>query len=184
MSAVTFVDSYNLTLAKDKKSITLAIRAYDSNHAQAQASDICRSLNTTTFELTYGEGVPTPLSELFEKLAFNTFTHNTCAPWKGKYTNMAPCVYVLGKRIYVKYLTLRYLDIPNDFVVRPSCKCKNCVNPYHFTYTDAKNSKLTSGDLKLLTAYRKQGTDVNQIAKAFNVHRSTVYRKLNSAKSV
>lgn len=164
--------------------ITLAIRANDSNHAQAQASDICRSLNTTAFELTYGEGMPTPLSDLFEKLAFNTFTHDTCVPWGGTYTNKAPCVYVLGNRIYVKYLILKYLDIPNDFVVRPSCKCRDCINPYHFTYLDAKNSKLTSGDLKLLTAYRKQGAGVSQIAKAFNVHRSTVYRKLNSAKSV
>jgi hypothetical protein len=179
-----FIDSYKLTLEENSKKLTITIKANDSNHAQAQASDICRSLNATAFELTYGKGRSAPLSNLFEKLAFNTFTHDECVVWGGKYTNMAPCVYVLGKRIYVKYLILKYLDIPNDFVVRPSCKCRNCINPYHFTYLDAKNSKLTSGDLKLLTAYRKQGAGVNQIAKAFNVHRSTIYRKLNAAESV
>lgn len=179
-----FVDSYKLLIEGNNKKLAINIKAHDSNHAQAQASDICRSLNATAFELTYGEGMPTPVSDLFEKLAFNTFTHDMCAVWEGKYTNKSPCVYLLGKRIYVKYLILKYLDIPNDFVVRPSCKCKNCINPYHFTYMDAKNSKLTSGDLKLLVAYRKQGADINQIAKAFNVHRSTIYRKLNFTKAV
>jgi IS30 family transposase len=45
-------------------------------------------------------------------------------------------------------------------------------------YTQHKNSRLTTGDIKLLEAYSQQGVSVNQIAKALNVHRSTIFRKL------
>lgn len=178
MNEVAFVDSYNLILTKNKKKITLTVQANDSNHAQAQAADICRGLHGTGFELTYGVSRQNPLSELFKDLAFNTYTHEKCVKWEGKYSNGLPCVYVFGKRIYVKNLILKYLDIPDDSVIRPTCNDKSCVNPYHFTYLENKNSKLTEGDLKLLKAYKKQGVTVKQIAEVFNVHRATIYRKL------
>jgi transcriptional regulator of acetoin/glycerol metabolism len=34
--------------------------------------------------------------------------------------------------------------------------------------------------LKMLVAYRGQGARVTQIAEAFDVHRSTIYRKLKN----
>lgn len=171
-------ESYKLIVSKDDKRLEISVEANDSNHAQAQASDICRSLLGTGFELTYGVSQGNPLAELFQKLAFNTFTHFGCFTWEGKYTNQSPCVYIFGKRLYVKNIILRYLDIPNDSIVRPTCKCKTCVNPYHFAYLESKNSKLTGGDLKLMRAYKNQGASIDQIAKLFKVHRATIYRKL------
>jgi len=171
-------DLYKLTLTQNNKKVSLTIQANDSNHAQAQAADICRSLQGTGFELTYGRNKNSLLSRLFKNLAFNNYTHSCCALWEGKETNKSPCVYVFGKRLYVKNVILKYLDIPNDSVVRPICKNKNCINPYHFAYLDGKNSKLTGGDLKLLEAYKKQGASISQIAKVLNVHRATIYRKL------
>lgn len=174
-------ESYKLILSEQDKKLIISLEANDSNHAQAQAADICRSLNGNGFELTYGVSKQNPLSELFENLAFNTYTHAECVEWKGKYSKGLPCVYVFGKRIYVKNLILKYLDIPDDSVIRPTCKNKGCVNPYHFTYLESKNSKLTQGDLKLLMAYQKQGVTATQMAKVFNVHRATIYRKLKQS---
>jgi len=171
-------EDYKLIVSKNSKKLEISIDANDSNHAQAQASDICRSLHGTGFELTYGMSPKNPLADLFRSLAFNTFTHGGCFAWEGKYTNQSPCVYVFGERLYVKNIILRYLDIPNDSVVRPTCKCKTCVNPYHFAYLESKNSKLTGGDLKLMRAYKNQGVSIDQIAKVLKVHRATVYRKL------
>lgn len=172
------MEKYNLTLFTSSKKISLPVDANDSNHAQAQSADICRSLCGTRFELTYGTSRNNLLSELFKKLAFNSYSHDSCSIWEGKSTNNSPCVYVLGTRLYVKNIILRYLDIPTDSVVKPVCKCQECVNPYHFMYTQHKNSRLTTGDIKLLEAYSQQGVSVNQIAKALNVHRSTIFRKL------
>ena len=45
-------------------------------------------------------------------------------------------------------------------------------------YLSEKNSKLGGGDLQMLLAFRSQGVSVQQIAKALNVHRSTIYRIL------
>lgn len=171
-------DLYKLTLTQNDKKVVLTVQANDSNHAQAQASDICRSLQGSGFELTYGVSTNNPLSELFKNLAFNTYTYSNCAIWEGKYTNGSPCVYVFGKRLYVKNIILKYLDIPNDSIVRPTCKNKTCINPYHFAYLESRNSKLTDGDLKLMKAYKNQGASINQIAKVLNVHRATIYRKL------
>lgn len=172
------MDLYNLILIKNEKKLGLTVYANDSNHAQAQSSDICRSLRVAKFELTYGKDSNNILSTLFRKLAFNTYTPEKCDLWEGKFTNKTPCIYVFGVRLYVKDVILRYLDIPTDSVVKTVCKRKDCVNPYHFVYTDHKNSKLTSGDIKLLVAYKQQGVSNNQIAKVLNVHRATVFRKL------
>lgn len=171
-------ENYKLIVSKNNKKIELSVDANDSNHAQAQAADICRSLCGSGFELTYGASSGDPLSKLFQRLAFNTFTHGECFAWEGKYTNGSPCVYVFGERLYVKSIILRYLDIPNDSVVRPTCKCKTCINPYHFAYLESKNSKLTGGDLKLMQAYKSQGVSIDQIAKILKVHKATIYRKL------
>lgn len=173
------INSYALLILKNNKKLYLPIKGNDTNHAQAQAKDILRSLDATGLELKYINAKENLLSVLFENLAFNLFTFNECFEWTGSYTNKAPCNYVFGKRYYVKDIILKYLDIPKDRVTA-KCGCKNvrCVNPYHFEYYDAKNSKFTGGDLKMLVAYRSQGTDIAQLAEAFKVHRSTIYRKL------
>lgn len=176
------MDSYKLTIFKNKKTTSLPINANDSNHAQAQSVDICRSLGGTRFELTYGKSDKNILSELFNNLAFNNYTHRACSLWEGKFSNNAPCMYVFGTRLYIKNVILNYLNIPTTSVVKPVCKCKECVNPYHFVYTDYKNSKLTTGDLKLLKAYKEQGASVEQLSKVLNVHRSTIFRKLQKIK--
>jgi len=170
---------YTLLLRHKKTKLLTPIQAIDTNHAQAQAQDIARALNISELELTYEQHEGNELSILFEKLALNTFNHKDCDLWTGKVTNNCPCVYAFGKRFYVRDIILRYLNIPKDkSVAKPSCKNKNCVNPYHFEYHENQNSKLTCGDTKLLLAYRSQGVRIDQIAKALNVHRSTVYRKL------
>ena len=155
--------------------------ALDSNHAQAQASDILRAFDADKFDLMYEIAKSTALSKLFKDLAYNTFEHDKCYPWTDKFTNGCPCVYVFSKRFYIKDVILKYLNIPKDKIIT-KCRCKNtnCINPYHFEYHQSNNSKLTCGDTRLLLAYRSQGTGVNQIAEALNVHRSTIYRKLKN----
>jgi hypothetical protein len=175
------LNKYSLTLLKDKKRLRISIKAHDTNHAQAQAKDITRAFNGDEFKLDYSEVKETAVSTLFELLAFNKFETKTCFKWKGPFSNNCACVYVLSKRFFVKDIILKYLDIPKESTTAKS-KCKNstCVNPYHFEYHGSKNSKLTGGDLKMLVAYRSQGTGVAQIAEAFNVHRSTIYRNLKN----
>ena len=170
---------YTLLLRKNRSKFYLPVKALDTNHAQAQAQDIIRALEAHELELTYTKQKESLLANLFEQLAFNTFTQDKCVEWGGSHCNKCPCVYVFQKRIYVKEIILKYLDIPKDkTVAKLRCKNTSCVNPYHFEYHDNSNSKLTCGDTKLLLAYRSQGAGVDQIAKALNVHRSTVYRKL------
>ena len=174
-------NQYTLLLRKNRSKFYLPIKALSSNHAQAQAQDIVRALNANELELTYTKQTESLLSNLFEKLAFNTFTQNECVEWEGSYCNKCACVYVFQNRIYVKDLILKYLDIPKDkTITKGRCKNTNCINPYHFEYHQSNNSKLTCGDTRLLLAYRGQGTGVNQIAEALNVHRSTIYRKLKN----
>jgi len=174
-------ESHCLTVRRDGKTIELSLVSHDSNHAQAQARDICRALDAPSFSLSYKEVSESELSELFRRLAFNDFSMKECTPWEGKFTNKTPCVYTLGRRLYVKSTILKYLDIPkeND-TTKAVCKNLDCINPYHYTYVDGKNAKLSCGDVKMLLAYRSQGTGAAQIAKALNVHRSTIYRRLNN----
>jgi hypothetical protein len=97
------------------------------------------------------------------------------------FSNNVPCLYVFNQRYYVRTLILRYLDIPREGIIaRPSCICKSCINPYHFSYRFGKNSKLTGGDVQMLLAFMGQGAGVSQAAKALKVHRSTIYRKLKN----
>lgn len=175
------LNNYTLIVFKNNKKLFLPIKGNDSNHAQAQAQDIVRALDANELKLNYINSNQNLLSELFEKLAFNSFKFNECFEWEGSYSNKTPCSYVFGTRYYVKDVILKYLDIPKERI-NAKCRCKNskCINPYHFEYHDAKNSKLTSGDLKMLVAYRSQGTGVSQLAEVFNVHRSTIYRKLKN----
>jgi predicted transcriptional regulator len=85
----------------------------------------------------------------------------------------------LSKRYYVRTAILKYLDIPRDGAVpKPRCGNPLCVNPYHFEYHGEKNAKLSSGDIQMLLAFHGQGASARQIAKALNVNRSTIYRKL------
>ena len=178
---MNLLNKYTLTLFKDRKKLKISIKAHDTNHAQAQAKDITRAFNGDEFKLDYSAVKETTVSNLFELLAFNKFETKSCFEWKGMFSNNCACIYVLSKRYFVKDIILKYLDIPKDSTTAKS-KCKNptCVNPYHFEYHSAKNSKLTGGDLKMLVAYRSQGTGVSQIAEAFKVHRSTIYRKLKN----
>lgn len=172
---------YQLLLRKTKQRLPIPITANDTAHAQAQAEDICRALDGVQFELTYGDCEETPLSELFKKLAANDFTHGQCWLWKGSFCNNVPCAYVFNKRLYIRNVILKYLDIPkDDAIAKPSCSCKACINPYHTAYSSKakKNQKLGAGDDQLLLAFLGQGISVSQIAKALKVHRSTIYRKL------
>ncbi len=173
-------NNYGLVLSNNGKQFKLAITANDSGHAQAQAADIIRSLDAESFSLTYENLKETTLSRLFTKLAFNSFDHKSCAVWEGAVSNKSPCAYVCQRRVYIKNIILKYLDIPTDLTVRPTCENKLCVNPYHFVYLPEKNSKLSGGDLKLLVAYRSQGAGISQLAEAFKVHRSTIYRTLKN----
>lgn len=173
---------YALQLSSNNKTFTLPVSANSTGHAQAQAADICRATSADMFELIYGDHDQTPLSILFAKLALNDFTSTDCFAWSGKFTYSAPCVYMFGKRHYVKNLILKYLDIPkDDVIVKTTCGCKSCINPYHFSYNhkSKRNQKLSIGDEQLLLAFQSQGVTVSQIAKALKVHRSTIYRKLN-----
>lgn len=171
---------YGLKIFKNNKTCLLAVTANDSNHAQAQGNDILRALSADRFLLTYDKTKQDAVSELFKKLAFNAFNHQNCELWEKPRTNGNPCFYVLGQRFYVRKTILNYLNIPLDNTVKQTCNCNYCINPYHFKYVPKRNSKLTGGDLKLLLAYRSQGTGISQAAKALNVHRSTIYRNLKN----
>lgn len=170
---------YKLHLKKTENKLLVNIEAQNNNHAVAQAEDICRALDAGSYNLHYGVCKETVLSVLFKKLAFNLFSHKVCEPWVGKFSNNVPCIYILKQRYYVRNVILKYLDIPREGVIaRPSCNCKSCVNPYHFSYQAEKNSKLSCGDTSMLLAFMGQGSGVSQAAKALKVHRSTIYRKL------
>lgn len=170
--------THTLEILKGENKTLISVKAHGSSHAQAQATDICRALSADGYNLSYKRARPSVLSDLFKKLAFNEYDYSSCFIWKGKTTNNNPCIYTLRRRYYVRPLILSYLDIPNDCTVRLTCGCELCTNPYHFKYVSEKNSKLTSGDVKMLLAYRSQGARIPQAAKALNVHRSTIYRNL------
>ena len=75
---------------------------------------------------------------------------------------------------------MKYLDIPGErTVVKTKCNHKLCVNPYHFEYVSEPNSHLSCSDKKMLVLWAGQGVPINQIAKALNVSKSTIYRNLN-----
>lgn len=171
------LNTYKLELSKSSAKLSLSIWANESVHAQAQAQDICRALSAEEFHLKYGDVKTCALSHLFKQLAFNEFTHDTCSTWDTR-CNDSPCLYAFKKRFFVKQVILKYLDIPVDNPVRMTCSCKSCINPYHYNYVLGKNSKLSTGDRRLLVAYQSQGASIPQVAKAFKVHRSTVYRNL------
>ena len=173
-------EKYTLIGFRNKKTRSIGVIANDSNHAQAQALDISRALGLERFTLDYKQkSVEDPVSKLFLDLAYNNFSHSVCYEWKGSYTNNSPVLYAFGARLYLRNLILDYMDIRKDSVVKTKCNNKECVNPYHFLYKTDKASKLTGGDKRILLAFRCQGASVSQIAKALNVHRSTVYRNLN-----
>ena len=171
---------YTLEIKKNDKGVKVQIKANDASHAQAQASDICRSLAADQFTLLYDTQKETKLSELFKKLAYSDFSHKECFEWSSSYTNGCPAIYLFGKRFYIRPLILDYMDMNRDNFVKMTCKNKRCVNPYHFSYAPAKASKLTGGDKKLMLAFASQGVSVQQIAEALKVHRTTVYRNLNN----
>ena len=173
-------EHYTLIGFKDKKTRSIGVVANDSNHAQAQALDISRALELERFTLDYKcKSVEDPVSKLFTDLAYNNFCHSVCYEWEGSFTNDSPVLYAFGKRLYLRHVILDYMDIRKDSVVKTECNNKECVNPYHFSYKTDKASKLTGGDKRMLLAFHSQGASVSQIAKALNVHRSTVYRNLN-----
>jgi hypothetical protein len=179
----TTVKTYGLIVKQKKSFIRLSVEANDSNHAQAQAEDICRALQADGFQLTYELAKETLLSRFFKKLAFNDFNYKSCEFWAGSESNKNPCFYIFKKRFYVRSVILRYLDIPkDDSQVKLTCRCSNCINPYHFSYYSHSNSKLTEGDLKLLHAYAREGVKISQIAELLNVHKATVYRQLKKDK--
>ena len=164
---------------KDGKSIRIQLRGFDNPHCQAQCMDICRALDIEEYWMFYGTCKETPLSNLFQDIAFNNFNHNDCAIWEGKSSNKSPCVYVQSRRLYVRQIILKYLNIPlENSCVRCKCEDKLCINPYHFEYGQGKNQKLSSADQALVVAYRLQGASIPMVAKAFGVHVSTIYRKL------
>ncbi len=173
-------EHYKLIIWKGDKKLELSLSALDAAHAQGQALDIARSLEADRFRLSYGKTKATKLSRLYEKLTYNRFNHKECDIWNGSVTNGCPSVYALGERYYVRPLVLGYLDISRDDVVKTTCGNTMCVNPYHNQYLTSKNSKLGGGDKQMLLAFRSQGVSVQQIAKALNVHRSTIYRILKN----
>ena len=175
------VENYTLVVVKNHKKTRIALEANDHGHAQAQAIDIVRALDADKYDISYGPHKETAISKLFKDLAFNNFSHKQCYKWEKGSTNDVPCCYVVGERYYLRGLILKYLDIPkDDFVTKNNCKCKTCINPYHFEYVREKNEKLSGGDEQLLVAYRSRGVEVSQIASALNVHRSTIYRRLKN----
>lgn len=172
-------DCYTLRLGKRSKTLKLAIWAQDCGHAQAQAADIARAFGANLYDLLYEPSKDTVVSDLFKDLADNSFHHSVCTLWAGSVCNGTPCCYALQERHYIRNVILRYLDIPKeDSCARPSCGNKTCINPYHFKYSSSKNEKISSGDRRLLVAYRSRGAGITQIAKVLNVHRSTIYRNL------
>ena len=66
---------YRVKISQEDKLIDLDIEANNSNHAVAQAEDICRALDATSFTLHYGSYKQTLLSTLFKKLALNLFDY-------------------------------------------------------------------------------------------------------------
>lgn len=172
-------ESYILTIAKDVTEKKITIYANDNNHAVAQAEDISRALDAEKFQVSYGDESKTLLSSLFKKLAFNNFRYDQCDEWTGSHTNETPCLYIFKKRLYVRNIILKYLDIPkDDCVTKLTCKNIKCINPYHYCYVSQKNSKISGADRGLAVAYLSQGASVSQIASALNVHRSTIYRNI------
>jgi hypothetical protein len=173
------LEHHSIVFNSHNKSLALPIVAADTAHAQGQALDISRALDCDKYQITYLKSRPTPVSNLFERLALNEFNQRDCAVWEGSITNGSPCFYALSKRYYVRTTILKYLDIPRDGAVpKPRCDNPLCINPYHFEYHSEKNAKLTSGDIQMLLAFHGQGASARQIAKALNVNRSTIYRKL------
>lgn len=173
-------EHYTLIGYRNNKTRSIGVVANDSYHAQAQALDISRALGLERFTLDYNQkSAQDPVSQLFQDLAYNNFNHSVCYEWEGSFSNNSPVLYAFGTRFYLRNLILDYMDIRKDSVVKTECNNKECVNPYHFSYKTDKASKLTGGDKKMLLAFHGQGASVSQIAKALNVHRSTVYRNLN-----
>jgi len=175
---MTFTN-YCLVLQKDRKTLELALKAIDSNHAQAQAADITRALQADTFSLSYKGVSDSSLADLFRRLAVSDFEHGSCDEWLGSFCNGSPVLYALGQRYYVRPLILDYLEINKDGCVKPSCGNRLCINPYHNSYKKMKASKLGDADTNLVLAFSSQGVPVREIAKALKVHRSTIYRTLN-----
>jgi len=171
-------EEYSVLVSRGKSKTQLGIKALDAAHAQAQALDIIRSLGADKSELLYGESKPSRLSELYRRLAFNEFEHKECCIWEGSITNRVPSIYATGKRFYIRPLILGYLDIQRDSVVKNTCGNPLCINPYHNNYLNGNNSKLGSGDMRIVLAFRSQGIPVPQIAEVLKVHRSTIYRAL------
>lgn len=173
------MNQYSLQLERGGKRIRLALESNDTAHAQAQAVDICRAIDADQYSISYEHIDESPLAKLFRDLAFNNFEYTECFEWQGSFANKQPCFYVLGKRIYVRYSILQYLDIPKDnYYPKPRCGNARCINPLHFDYKSAKHSKLSPGDIEILKAQRREGASVNQIAQILKVHRSTIYRHL------
>ena len=174
-------DQYTLELLKGRNRVNISIEALNSGHANAQAQDICKALQVDKYTMGYEQTEPTVLSDLFKNLATSNYDRKDCAEWEGKFDpDGYPCLYLFKQRLYVKNVILRYLDIPREnSSLKLICNNKQCINPYHFNYTERKNEKFTGGDTRMLLAYASQGVSIEQIAKAFNVHRTTVYRKLH-----
>lgn len=170
---------YCLVLERTTKTLELAVSANDSNHAQAQASDIARALKADNFSLSYKGVEDSDLATLFNRLAFSSFEHAVCDDWKGRFCNGSPVVYALGHKYYVRPLILDYLEINKDGCVKPSCGNRLCINPYHNSYKRMKASKLGDADVNLAVAFSGQGVPIREIAKALKVHRSTIYRTLH-----
>ena len=180
MTSTSDKEHYCLEVEKETSKIRLQIAANDASHAQAQVVDISRALGADKYKLSYGSPSAKldKLSSLFNKLAYSKFKHDMCFEWTGSFVNNNPVVYILKKRYYVRPLILDYMDINTDNIVKMECQSKGCVNPYHFSYKTRKASKMSGGDLKMMLAFASQGVSVPQIAKALNIHRSTVYRNL------
>lgn len=170
---------YCLCVKRRGKELKVAISANESNHAQAQASDIARALQADTFSLSYKSIKETNLSILFRRLASNEFAYGTCDAWTGSFCNGSPVLYALNHKYYVRPLILDYLEINKDGCVKPSCGNSTCINPYHNSYKKMKASKLGDADMNLVLAFSSQGVPVREIAKALKVHRSTIYRTLH-----
>lgn len=173
---------YILEIFKGKDKKAVAIKAYDNNHAQAQALDISRALCVDRFSLSYQDKnkKEDTFCELLKRLAFSDFKHKECFNWSSSYTNESPVIYLFKKRFYIRPLILDYMDMNRDNFVKMVCKNKKCVNPYHFSYAKTRASRLTCGDKKMMLAFASQGVSAQQIAEALNVHRSTIYRTLNN----
>lgn len=170
---------YCLVLQKAGKKLEVAVDANDSNHAQAQASDIARALHADNFSLAYNEVTESSLSQLFKRLALNEFQYKKCDDWDGCFCNKSPVIYTLGHKYYVRPLILDYLEINKEGCVKPSCGNRTCINPYHNSYKKMKASKLGDADTNLVLAFSGQGVPVREIARALKVHRSTIYRTLH-----